>query len=124
MQFLYYTTFRLYHFHVFCQNLSNFKMGRWGFNYIYKFFLEYFDGFIIFIYIIYLRILDKYDNSSLLKQVRIILLTIVIFWVSLVTINFKLYKVTNKHPFVTILKRYPLLFVFSYYYFVKQIPKD
>ena len=99
-------------------------MGRWGFNYIYKFFLEYFDGFIIFIYIIYLRILDKYDNSSLLKQVRIILLTIVIFWVSLVTINFKLYKVTNKHPFVTILKRYPLLFVFSYYYFVKQIPKD
>ena len=124
MQFLYYTTFRLYYFHVFCQNLSNFKMGRWGFNYIYKFFLEYFDGFIIFIYIIYLRILDKYDNSSLLKQVRIILLTIVIFWVSLVTINFKLYKVTNKHPFVTILKRYPLLFVFSYYYFVKQIPKD
>ena len=35
------------------------------------------DSFIIFTYRVYLWILDKYDNSPLLKQVRIVLLTIV-----------------------------------------------
>ena len=107
-------------------------MGRWGFSYIFKFFLEYFGNFIIFIYRIFLRILDKYDNSPLLKKVRIILLTIVIFWVTLVIINiffsksnrnfkhYKTCKINNKHPFITILKRF-LFFYFFYYYFVKQI---
>ena len=79
MQFSYYTTLRLDYFHIFFQNLFNFKMGRCGFYYIFKFFLEYFDSFIVFIYRIYVRILDKYDNSPLLKQVQIILLTMVIF---------------------------------------------
>ena len=87
MPFLYYTIFRLDYFHIFFQNISNFKMGRWGFNYIFKFFLKYFDSFIIFTYRIYLRILDKYDNFPLLKQVRIILLTIVNFGGTLVIIN-------------------------------------
>ena len=125
MQFLYYTTFRWDYFHVSCQNLFNFKMGRWGFSYIFKFFLEYFGNFIIFIYRIFLRILDKYDNSPLLKKVRIILLTIVIFWGTLVIItiffsksnrNFKhckSCKINNKHPFITILKRF-LFFYFFY----------
>ena len=87
MQFLYYTSFRLDYFHIFCQNIFNFKTRRWEFNYIFKFFLEYFDCFIIFIYRIYLRILDKYDNSPLLKQARKILLTIVIFLGTLVIIK-------------------------------------
>ena len=42
MQFLHYTTFRLDCFHIFCQNLFNFKMGREGFNYMFKILIEYF----------------------------------------------------------------------------------
>ena len=30
MQFLYYTIFRLDYFHIFCRNVFNFKIGRWG----------------------------------------------------------------------------------------------
>ena len=124
MQSLYYTTFRLDYFHLFCQNLLNFKMGRWGFYYIFKFFLEYFNSFIIFIYKIYWRILDKYDNSLLLKQVRIILLKIVTFEGILLIINkffskknrnfkhYKLCKINNKHLFITILKRFFLCLFF------------
>ena len=45
-------------------------------KYIYDkltyFFLEYCDSFIIFIDRVYLRILNKYDNSPLLKQLWII----------------------------------------------------
>ena len=85
-------TFRLRYFYIFCQNLSNFKMGRWGFNYIFKLFLEYFDSFIIFTYRIYLTIWDTYNNSPLLKQVWIIFLTTVILWGTLVIINIYFFK--------------------------------
>ena len=47
MQFLYYTTFRLDCFHLFFQNLFNFKMGKWGFNYKLNF------SYNIFIVILY-----------------------------------------------------------------------
>ena len=50
MQFLYYTIFRLDYFHIFCRNVFNFKIGGWGLNSIFKFFLEYFCSYIIFVY--------------------------------------------------------------------------
>ena len=85
-------------------------MRRWGFNYIFKFFWEYFYSYAVLVYIIYIRILDKYGNSPLLKQVWIILLTIVIFEGTLAIINKSFskrdrnFKISNKHPFMTILK--------------------
>ena len=93
-------------------------MGRWAFNYTFKFFLEYFDFSYIHIQSLFKNCYIKYDNSPLLKHVRIILLTIVIFWGTLVFINkffskrnrnfkhYQLCRIHNKHPFITILKRF------------------
>ena len=96
---------------------------------MFIFLLEYYDSYIAFTYRKYLRNLDKNDNSALLKQVWIVLLTTFIFWVFFVIIdNFfskstryfkpsKLCKTKNKnnHVFI-ILKRFLfclLLILFS-----------
>ena len=56
-------------------------------NRIFIFLLEYYDSYIAFTYRKYLRTLDKNDNSTLLKQVWIVLLTTFIFWVFFVIID-------------------------------------
>ena len=117
LKFLY-TIFRLEFFDIFL-------------NRIFIFLLEYHDSYIAFTYRKYLRTLDKNNNSTLLKQVRIVLLTTFIFWVFLVIIDkffsnstryfnkpYKPCKTKNKnnHVFI-ILKRFPfclLLILFSY----------
>ena len=116
LKFLY-TIFRLEFFDIF-------------FNRIFIFLLEYYDSYIAFTYRKYLRTLDKNDNSTLLKQVWIVLLTTFIFWVFFVIIDKCFSKSTryfkpskpcktknkNNHVFI-ILKRFLfclLLILFSY----------
>ena len=116
LKFLY-TIFRLEFFYIFL-------------NRIFIFLLGYYDSYIAFTYRKYLRTLDKNDNSTLLKQVWIVLLTTFIFWVFFVIIDkffskstryFKPYKPCktknkNNHVFI-ILKRFLfclLLILFSY----------
>ena len=116
LKFLY-TIFRLEFFDIFL-------------NRIFIFLLEYYDSYIAFTYRKYLRTLDKNVNSTLLKQVWIVLLTTFIFWVFFVIIDkcfsksiryFKPYKPCktknkNNHVFI-ILKRFlfcVLLVLFSY----------
>ena len=112
-----YTIFRLEFFDIFL-------------NRIFNFLLEYYDSYTAFTYRKYLRTLDKNGNPTLLKQVWIVPLTTLIFWVFFVIIDkffskstryFKPYKPCktknkNNHVFI-ILKRFLfclLLVLFSY----------
>ena len=112
-----YTIFRLEFFDIFL-------------NRIFIFLLEYYDSYIVFTYRKYLTTLDKNGNSTLLKQVWIVLLTTLIFWVFFVIIDkffskstryFKPYKPCktknkNNHVFI-ILKR----FLFACFWFCFHI---